>query len=209
MGLQIVTPPAVEPVSLAEAKAHLRVDTTDDDSLIKSLIIAARAYCENYTGRQFITATLKLTLDGFPDALDKNDLAGDGGYVIKDDAILMPRPRLISVTGITYIDMAGATQTLSSSVYKVDTQREPGRLGLAYNQTWPIARDEINAVAITFAAGYGASANDVPQTVKQAMLLLIGHWYENREAVNVGNITGVLALTVEALLYGEKIVGVL
>lgn len=182
MSYRVTVQPATEPLTLAEAKLHCRVDGTDEDSLIESLIVAARAHCEAVTHRQFVTATYEMTLDAFPDA----DIA-------------LPCPPLRSVTGITYVDGSGVTRTVSTSVYNVDTVREPGRVTLAYGETWPTTRLEPNAVRVTFAAGYGEPAS-VPPGIVAAMKLIVGHLYMNREAVNVGNIVNELPMAVDALL---------
>jgi uncharacterized phiE125 gp8 family phage protein len=115
--------------------------------------------------------------------------------------ILVPRPPLISVSSITYVDGNGTTQTLSAAAYKVDTDSEPGRITPAYGYCWPTTRAEINAIAITYVAGYATRAA-VPASIKQAMLLLIGHWYENREAV--GQVGGTVAMAVESLLWSQR-----
>lgn len=177
--------PTVEPVTRAEAKAHLRVDVTDEDTLIDTLITTAREHAEALTERQFITATYTLKLDAF------NGLYG---------CIELPRPLLIGVSSITYSDSDDATQTLSSSLYQVDSSSEPARIIPAYGETWPDTRPKMNAVTITFTAGYGATAASVPTPLKQAILLLVAHWFENREPVNIGNIVSPIPFTVSALL---------
>ena len=117
--LRLKTSPAKEPVSLAEAKLHLKIEATDtgEDSLIKRLIVVARRRAEVSTGRALVTQTWTLALDGFP------------GGVIE-----VPRPPLSSVTSITYIDPEGATQTVAADRYRVDAQREPGRLTPAWDE---------------------------------------------------------------------------
>lgn len=175
MGLSLVTAPAVEPVTLAEARLHLKSDTdvTADDTLISALIVAARELAEAETRRALITQTWKLTLDEFP---------------ADCDPIRVPRPNLLTVTGITYVDTDGATQTLASSTYTVLTDRLPGEIHLAYDEEWPETRAVPNAVAVTFTCGYGAAASAVPGPIKAAMLLDIGDLYVNRESAIVGTI---------------------
>lgn len=181
--LQQTIAPTVEPLRLSEAKLHLRVDYDDDDALIGSLILAAREYCENKTNRQFITATYVMSLDAFP-----------------SEGISIPRAPLQSIINISYYDLNGDSQTLASSVYRVDSSSEPGRLSLAYNQTWPGVLKVTGSINIHFLAGYGDAASDVPDGIKAAMKLLIGHWYANREVVNVGNITSTFEHSSDALL---------
>lgn len=177
--------PTEEPITLAEAKAHLRVDDTTEDTYISALITAARAHAESLTERQFITATYVLRLDEFP--------------VRCTDIIRVPRPNLLTVTSITYVDQNGDTQTLSSTLYQVDIASLPGRIMPAYGQLWPTTRCQLNAVAVTFTAGYGAAAA-VPVPIKHAVKLLVSHWFENREPVVVGTITSEVPTTVKALL---------
>lgn len=172
MGLTATTPPAVEPVSLIEAKRHVRAEADEDNAYLDSRIVGARTYCENYTGRALITQTLRLTLDGFP---------GCSGM------IRPPRPRLIEVSEITYVDTNGVTQALDPANYQVDASTEPGRIAPAYGLTWPSTRPQMASVSITYTAGYGATAASVPQPIREAMLLLIGHRYEFREPVAEGN----------------------
>lgn len=165
--INVVTPPATEPLTLAEAKAHLRVDGTDEDTLITALIIAARESIETWSRRQLLTATLKLSLDEFP--------CGDG-------VIRIPRPPLQSVSSIQYVDTAGDLQTLAAERYQVDALGQPGRVAPAYGTHWPATRDQLNAVHVTFVAGYTSP----PQTSKHLARLLVGHFYANREAVDSG-----------------------
>lgn len=178
--------PALEPITLVEAKAHLRVDDTTEDDYITALITAARMHCESLTERQFNTATYVLRLDEFP--------------IRCTDVVRLPRPNLIAVSGITYTDSDGTTQTLSSTLYQVDAASLPGRLMPAYGQVWPVTRPDLNAVAITYTAGYGATAALVPLPIRHAIKLLVSHMFENREPVVVGTITSEIPMTVKSLL---------
>lgn len=181
--LTVVTAATEEVVSLDQAKQHLRVDDETDDALIEGLIAAAREYCETATRRQFVSTTYALRMDNLP------------------TEIVLPKPPLVSVSSITYVDSAGATQTLSSSLYTVNQHREPGVIVPAYQATWPTVRGHTNDVVIQFVAGYGA-ASAVPKAAKQAILLLIGTWYENREAsgIEIGGAPYTVPMTVDALL---------
>jgi len=149
-------------VTLAEAKAQMRVTISDDDTLIGSRIICANEYAQGFLNRQLITATLTQYLTTFPDEIE------------------LDKPPLQSVTTIMYLDAAGDEQELADTVYDVDTTVEPGVVRLAYGQSWPSIRATPNSIIITYVAGYG-DASDVPETTKQGMLMLIAHWYENRE----------------------------
>jgi len=166
---QIVTVPAAEPISTAEAKSHLRVEHADDNTLIDSLVVAARQKVEHDTWRALVTQTWDYFLDAFP--------------VSADSPIVVPRAPLASVTTVKYTDADGSTvTTLNAANYYVDTASEPGRIQLQDGEVWPA--DELrpaNGVEVRFVAGYGA-AGDVPQALKQLIYLLVGHWYENREA---------------------------
>ena len=182
-GLTLVTAPAAEPVSLAEAKAHLRVETADDDSLITALITAAREAAEAHMRRALVTQTWRLSLDRFPAAPQPwwdgvrqgADMPGDGSV------IELPRPPLVSVTSVTAYDDADNPTVASAASYYVDSDNEPGRVVLRSGKTWPVTVRVANGVEVLFVAGYGA-AGAVPQAIRQGMLMLIGHLYENREA---------------------------
>lgn len=163
--------PATEPLSLGDAKEHLRVDYTDDDDLISGLVTAARQHVEETTARALITQTWTLKLDSFP-----------------PDTILLPRPPLQSVTSITYLDSDGNSQTLSSDLYDVHTGDVPGRVTRGYNDTWPLTRGIPNAVTVTFVAGYGAAAADVPAPIVHAMKLWVADAYRNREETITGTV---------------------
>jgi uncharacterized phiE125 gp8 family phage protein len=193
MGLTLVTPPAVEPLSLDAAKLHLRQgDIVDEDSLIDTLIRAARQYVETFTRRALITQTWDWQMDAFP----------------CDDACLdLPLANTTAVTSITYVDTAGATQTWSSSLYQTDLPSGPkaqrGRIAPAYAQFYPLTRSQLNAVTVRFVAGYGAAGSFVPESILAGIKLLVGHWFVNREAVVVGIGVGTVAVpsSIDALLW--------
>lgn len=171
MPTNLVTGPAIEPLTVKEAKDHLRVDHGDDDSYIEPLITAVRDHAETYTGRSLITQTWDYWVNTFPP---------NGTW------LELPLPPLQSVTSVKYTDTDGVQQTLTSSVYTVDTNAEAGRITLAYNESWPTVRDVPNAVEIRFVSGYGATAQDVPEGIRHAMRMLLGHFYERRETTLVG-----------------------
>ena len=170
-GLVLVTPPAAEPLSLEQAKGHLRVEVDDDDALISSLLQAAREKFEHDTWRALLTQTYDFVLDSFPPC---------------NEAIRLPRPPLQSVTSVKYLDADGVQQTLAASVYKVDTASEPGRLLLKEGEVWPDTLAEGNAVEVRYVAGYGDAPKAVPAMAMTALKMLLSHWYEHREAVVVG-----------------------
>lgn len=165
MGYELITAPAVEPITLAEARSHLRATATDEDWLIQAWIVAVRKRVEHITWRKLITQTWDYFLDAFPSW-----------------GIEIPFGKLQSITSAKYIDTAGVEQTISSTLYQVDVKSDPGRLTPAYGETWPSAREQMNAVTIRFVCGYGL-ATAVPEDIKAAMFLILGHLHEHREDV--------------------------
>jgi uncharacterized phiE125 gp8 family phage protein len=196
MPIQLLAGPSVEPVSLAEAKAHLRVDIADDDALIAALIVTARQCAETITRRALVTQQWLLATDRFPSPMagrlteywlgQQWGLAGMGGvsqFPVTDRTgygFLLPLCPLQSVDSIQYTDTGGGISTMAVTDYKVDSVSEPARILPAYGKAWPTTRQEINAVQITFTAGYGLAAA-VPQGIKAWMLLRIGSMYQHRE----------------------------
>lgn len=178
MPLQLVTPPAEEPVSLADAKLHLRVDFTDDDALITALISAARQAAEMLTGRQIVTARWKLVLDSFPGPSLMGVPAGEP-FSLPGHAILLPKSPVASVLSIQYLDMSGAWQTMPATDYTVDAACEPARITPVFGKIWPITLPQIAAVAVTFDAGYGPPAS-VPEGIKAWVKLRIDSLYNHR-----------------------------
>lgn len=192
MGLTLVTGPALEPVTLAEAKAHCRVDDTADDALIDGLRVTARQHVEAFTGRALITQTWDLKLAGFP----------CGEFAI-------PRAPAISVDAITYIDTAGETQTWATENYVTDLPEgphaAPGRIAPAYGISYPSVQCVLNAVTVRFTAGYGPNTYNVPEAIRAAIKLMTAHLYEQRQPVNVGNIVTPIPMSIETLLWPFKV----
>ncbi len=157
-----------------------------EDTLIEGLITAAREVCEAHTNRAFVTQTWTLYLADWPNT----------------DCIRLPKGNLQSVESFTYTDSAGTVNTLTEDTdYLVDTYSEPGRLLLPYGGTWPSTTlSPSNPIAIEFVCGYGDVASNVPKSIKQAILLLVGHWYEHREAVLTGATSKEIEFAVKALL---------
>ena len=154
--------PVDEPLDIADVRLHARIDLHADDVEVRAYIQAARHFAEIYQNRQLMPATYQLTVDWFP------------SWTLK-----LPMSPLQSVSSIVYLDTDGASQTLASTEYLVDTFSSPGRITPAYSKIWPITRIQIAAVKVTYIAGYTA-ANKIPPTTLQAMRLLISHWYEHR-----------------------------
>jgi hypothetical protein len=241
MGLKLKTGPASEPVTLQEAKDHLRVDLDDEDSVIEGFIKAARTDCENLQNRAYISQTWELWLDEWPD----------------EDYIVLPRPplyvpsvtagafvvgtvyRILTVGTTNFVSIGASASTvgvvftatgagsgtgtatascvikyygtddteysISGADYIVDDKDmyEP-RINLAYSKTWPSTTlRPINGICVQFIAGYGGH-DEVPKNVWQAILLLVGHYYEHREEVITGTATQ-MPVGVESLLMKEKV----
>ncbi len=192
MGLKLVTPPEVEPVTLEEAKAHLRLDGDADDAYVSALVTAARERVELFLRRALITQAFEYTIDGFP----------------ARQVIDLPNPPLQSVESIKYIDTAGNVQTIAPEDYVADaSSNEIGRVALAWNRFWPITRCSINSVIIQFTAGYGDAGEDVPQAIRQGILIEVSNLYENREDVIIGQNISMLSLS-ERLLWPYRALSV-
>ena len=157
---KVSTAPSSEPITLAEAKLYLRVDTTADDALITALITAARETVERYTSRALVTQTITQVLDCFP------------GFGFR----LAVHP-VQSITSITYKDSNGSNATLADTVYMLDNYEMPNAVVLKANQQFQ-AYDETNAVTVVYVAG--EAAGNVPKAILQAMYLTIADFYENR-----------------------------
>lgn len=184
MTIRVVTPPAIEPVSLTEMRLHLRErsSVTAQDPLISALIQAVREHGENMTGRAFVYQELEYSCAYFPSAFK------------------LPRPPLVSVASIKYTDSDGAEQTVDPSTYQVDSYAQPGLIKPAYLETWPtdVRSSDFNAVRVRYFAGYppGSPASDlaesVPEGIKAWLKVRVGQLYEHREAVVVGNIVSAI-----------------
>ena len=188
--ITLVTASTEQPVSLADAKAHVNQTDTMDDSYIRGLIGAASAHSEMVTRRKWIDAEYDWNLPAFP-----------AFPILLNEWPLAP---LSSVTSIKYVDDAGDTQTWASSNYIVQTDLSPGVIELAFNVTVPTTRNQPNAVTVRYVAGYGG-VEDVPPDARHAMLMLIAHWYENREMVVVGTSVSELPTAAESLMWGLKV----
>lgn len=170
--LNRATDPAVEPVSVSEAKAHLRVDTDDDDTYIGTLITAARQWAETYLDRSLVYTQWEMKLDMFPWEIE------------------MPRPPMAqdgttTAVSITYtLNESLGTATLSTSEYRVDRAATPGVARTNYGGSWPSHLADQNSVTVTWWGGYGSSGSDVPAAIRHAILMHVGHLYERRLAAD-------------------------
>lgn len=165
MSLKRITAPSALAVSLADAKAHLKVDHADEDALITLMINAATESAEQAVGRAIMPQAWQLTLDAFPEAFE------------------LTRTPVTGITSVQYTDTDGTLQTLASSAYSLDNASDHSYHYLvpAYSTSWPDTREQVNAVAVQFTCGY-ASAEDVPPGIKSWLLLQVGAMYENRQA---------------------------
>lgn len=185
------TSPAVEPVSVSEAKQHLRVDTADDDAYIGTLITAARQWAEEYLDRTLVYTQWVMKLDAFPNEIE------------------VPRPPMAesgtaTATTVTYtLNDSQATATLSSSQYRVDRAATPGVVRNLYGQSWPSHLADQNSVSVTWWGGYGASSSDVPAAIRHAILMHVAHLYERRLAADTMS-SNEVPFGVKALLDSQK-----
>lgn len=188
--LRTVTPPVVEPVTLAEAKAHCRIDTDTDDAYVTALVTAAREWVESYLDEALLHQQLVMRMDGFPAEIE------------------LPRPPMATAgthtaVSITYVmNSTGSTATLATNQYRVDRDSRPGVLRTVYGGSWPSYLLDYNAVSVTWWAGRASAAN-VPQGVKNAILWLVGLWYEKRMAADAANLSEI-PFGVKALLDAAK-----
>lgn len=189
--LTLTTAPTIEPVSLDDARVHLRLDPDDhaQDAYLETLITAARESVEAHTSRALINQTWTLKLDGFPGS----------------DGLVLPRAPLSSVTSLSYVDDDGATQVWASSNYVVSAPSGPrppaGRLWLAYDISWPTGvRSQRDSVIVVFVAGYGATAASVPAVFRQSILLLVAEMHERREEGIVGAAVTTVQVGIDRLL---------
>lgn len=159
---KVTTEPTVEPITLDEAKLHLRVTDTAQDDLITGVIKSARQFCESYENVKYITQTITYKLD---------DLC---------DPIRLPVGDAQSITSVKYLDEDEVEQTLSSSLYLLDNYSSPNLIYAKNDVEYPTVLSQRNAVTVVYIAGYGLAA-DVPERIKTAMKLLVSHLYEHRE----------------------------
>jgi uncharacterized phiE125 gp8 family phage protein len=178
LALKVVTPPAVEPVTLVQAKAHCRVETDEDDALLTSLIKSARQAVEEHLGRYLIETEADYQLDRFPTG-----------------PLYLPRPPLLSVTSITYSDFQGGFTVWDPANTLVDAISEPARITPAYLKIYPFTLPVSGAVKVRFKGGYCTAAaaalnppdfSAIPEPIRQAILMLIHDAYDNRSQIVIG-----------------------
>ena len=170
----VTTGPTAEPITLTEIKDHLGIDDTDSDARLDLLLMSARIHVERQTSRSLLTQTITAYFETWPGS-----------------KFTLPRASpLQSVTSVKYIDEDGVLQTVSTSIYDVYTTQEPGEIRLAYGQTWPTHRSETDAITIEYVAGW-SDRQSVPADLRTAIMWLVGHWNENREATTTMNLAPV------------------
>lgn len=190
MPLQILQEPAVEPLTLAEAKLHLRVDIPDDDALISALITSVRQYAETITRRAFIQQTWAYVIDSFPGPTLIGVPWGKT-FTLPRHAIAIEKSRVQLVTAINYLDMSGTPQVMPAADYTVDYSSEPCRITPVFGQIWPIPLPQIGAVNVRFVAGYAAPVVFDPSA---GTMTVQGAWkpYAAGDAVQFSNVGGLL-----------------
>jgi uncharacterized phiE125 gp8 family phage protein len=184
---KVTSAPATEPIEPSEAKTHLRVTSSADDTYITTLIKVARQLCESYAQKSFITQTRTIKLDYFPSC---------------DKPIYLPYGPVIAITAFTYTnDDAGTTSMVANTDYVLDTHSDIARV--VPIDGWPTdvadTTETANAITITYTAGYGAAAA-VPEIIKQAILMQVGTLYENRQSEVVGVSSSMIHVGAQALL---------
>ena len=183
---QVITPASTYPVSLTEAKLHLKVDITTDDTLITNLIVAATQVSEEYTNRFFIDTVVNQTCSDFKELSE------------------LFKSKVSAVTYVKYYDSDNAQQVWASSNYVVNKEYEPCQINLVVDGSFPNIADRIDAVECRYTVGYG-TASDVPDVIKQAILLTLGNWYENRMSVITGRTTTEMPMSAKFLLDTYKV----
>ena len=170
---------------------HLKVDITTDDTLITNLIVAATQVSEEYTNRFFIDTVIDQTCSDFAQLQT------------------LFKSKVSAVAHVKYYDSDNSLQTLSATIYDTQLQYEPSQIQLADDKSFPEITKRNDAVVARYTVGYGSAASDVPEIIKQAILLTIGNFYQNRNSVVIGRIATELPMNVKWLLdtYKVQIVG--
>jgi uncharacterized phiE125 gp8 family phage protein len=191
MSVTVFTQPVAEPVTLEEVCEHVRVTNNDSDTYLQPLISAARRYVETFTRRALINQTLDFWTDSVPSG----------------DTLALPRPPLQSVTSVTSYDSSDVGTVFSSTNYRVEAENhETGRVVLKSTADWPSNTRDWHGLNVRFVAGYGTDPENVPEPIRHAIKLLVAHWFENREPVNIGNIVSDIPLMVHHLIYPFKVI---
>jgi uncharacterized phiE125 gp8 family phage protein len=184
MPLILITPPAIEPVSLADVKAHLRLDTNNDDLLLSALIATSRQQIEAALDLALIHQTWSLTLDAWPSSR----------------RIDVPLAPVSALTAVRTFDTDGIASPLPLASFQLDRASTPPRIHCKAALTIATPLRALAAIELTFIAGFGATASAVPAPIRQALLLLVAHWYDNRSAGDASISVQAIPDAVSALL---------
>lgn len=169
MGLVLVSGPAAEPLSLDDVKTHLRVDGTSEDALLQSLILTSRLHIEAALGLALVTQGWRLVLDCWP----------------ADGIVKLPVAPVQAIDEVRVATAEGTLSIVDAADYMLDTSGRPARL-IAKAGVWPRPGRKFAGIEIDLTAGFGPAASDVPEPVRQALLLLVAHWYEHRDPIEIG-----------------------
>jgi uncharacterized phiE125 gp8 family phage protein len=195
MNIKILARGTSEPVTLAEAKLHLRVDLSDDDALITAMISAAREMVERYTSRTLIYTAYRLTMDNWPYDIElpRSPAIEAAANLVTGIAYITPR--------IRYYDGDGNQQTMTYAAgdFEVLLDNNPPLLVLPPSGIWPVTYPlQRGAIEIDWIAGYGSASTGIPELLRLAIMMLVAHWYEHREAV--GSFGSEVPLAVDSVL---------
>lgn len=188
----LLSPPAIEPVTLEEIKVHAKIEHDVDDTLIGSLLCAARQWCEHYTRRAFIHQTWDLALSTVP----------------QKRYITLPRAPLAAITHVQLFDDADNLSAWDAQNYFTDMCSNPGKLVLRNGSCWPSPQRCAGGMVVTYVAGYGDSGMDVPEPIKLAIKQLALHWYEYRGDSVHETMAAKAPLTIEVLLDPYRVLSI-
>ncbi len=169
MALVLTSGPALEPISVADAKVHLRLDGSAEDALIASLILTSRLHLESALSIALITQSWTLSLDAWPEA-----------------SVMFPIRPVLAITSARVLSATNVATTIAASDYLLDGSGLKPRL-VRTGSAWPLPGKAANGVEIAFTAGFGPAATDVPSPIRQALLMLVAHWYEHRDPIEIGS----------------------
>ncbi len=169
MGLMQLSGPGAEPLTLDEIKAHARIDGGLEDALLQSLLLTSRLHIEAALGLALISQRWRLVLDLWP----------------KDGVVNLPLSPVLSIDEIRVLGRDGTASVVAGSDYQLDASARPARV-VRHEGSWPGPGRKVAGIEIDFTAGFGSTSNDVPEPVRQALLLLVAHWYEHRDPIEIG-----------------------
>jgi len=188
MALVMTSGPGIEPVSLEETKAYLKVDGEDEDLLIASLILTSRLHIEAALGLALIRQGFRVVLDRWPSS----------------GAIRIPVRPVQEVSEIRVINADATMTVIAPETYDVDVLAAPARI-VALTPPLKPGR-KINGLEVDLVAGYGEAAEDVPAPIRQGLLMLVAHWYEHRDPIEIGSPKTVIPPAVSSLLKPYRLV---